>query len=105
MLGKVGILTGLSVAALGLTSFPADSQTLQQGTQDAYIDGDNNEVNQTINQYYFINPGKGAIRRKESVIEPNNSLPNSSSDNVRPRKYSNREWGRGRGLQRGSVKK
>jgi hypothetical protein len=121
MLSKIVILTGLSVATLGLTNLAADSQTVQQGTQDAYIQGDDNEVNQIINQYYFNNPGKGVIKRKESVTEPNNSLltnghpqaspfhgeerVTSSDSNVQPRNSNNREWGHNQGVQRRSAKK
>lgn len=96
MFSKIVIFTCLSTATLGFTSFSAQAETVQQGTQDANIQGDNNEVNQTINQYYFKNPGKGAIKRKES----NNHQQPSTNNNNHPTNSNNREWGHNQGEQR-----
>lgn len=106
MLNKITIFTGLSVAVLALTIPPADSQTLQQGTQDASIQGDNNEINQTINQFTFNNPGKGAIKRKQPVTELNNSQQPSTNSKVKPNSNNNnREEGHNQGTQGNSHKK
>ena len=102
MLSQTGIFTFVSVAALALIGFPANSQTLQQGTQDAYIQGNENEINQTINQYYFKNPGKGAINRKEHTTEPNKSDQSSVNNNKRQQNSNNSEWGQAQGEQRRS---
>lgn len=96
MFTKIGIFTCVSAATLGLTSFTAYAQTVQQGTQDASIQGNDNEVNQTINQYYFNNPGKGAIKRKEL----NNHQQSSTQNNTQPTNSNNREWGHNQGEQR-----
>lgn len=105
MLIKAGIFIGVSAASIALTSFPAYSQTVQQGTQDASIQGNNNEINQIINQYYFENPGKGAIERAEPVTESNNHQQPSTHNNDRQRNSNNREWGQNQGEQRRNSKK
>jgi hypothetical protein len=107
MLSKVAIFTGLSVVASSLISLPADSQTVQEGTQDAFIQGDNNQINQTINQFNFNNPGKGAIKRREPVTELNTSQENSTNSKVKPinSNNNNREVGHDRGVQGHSSKK
>ena len=69
MFNQTGIFLFVTFATLVLSSIRANSETLQQGTQDAYIKGDDNEINQTINQYYFNNPGKGAINRRDHITE------------------------------------
>lgn len=94
MLRKISILGSLSFVSLALVSLPVYSQTNQAGTQSVYIQGDNNEVNQIINQYYFNNPGKGAIRRREPANKLNNNARNSP----------NRQWGNNRGVGRQGKK-
>jgi beta-xylosidase len=106
MLSKIAICTVLSFAALGVNCLKADSQTVQQGTQDASIQGDNNEINQTINQFNFNNPGKGAIKRKEPVTDLTNSQPNSTNSKVKPNSNNNnREGDRDRDVRGNSSKK
>lgn len=106
MFTKTGIFTIISVVTLALISFPADSQTIQQeGNQDAYIQGNDNELNQTINQYYFNNPGKGVIKRKEPLTEPNNSQNSSEHNNAQPNNPNNREWGQVQGEENRNPKK
>ena len=105
MFTKTGIFTFVSVAALALTGFPADSQTSQQATQDASIQGSNNEINQTINQYYIEHPGKGPFKRREHTTEPNNSEHPSVNSNGPQQNPNNREWGQARGELRGKTKR
>ncbi|MDJ0633067.1 MAG: hypothetical protein QNJ34_07740 [Xenococcaceae cyanobacterium MO_188.B29] len=105
MLIKTGIFIGVSAVTIALTSFSAHSQTVQQGTQDASIQGNDNEINQIINQYYLDNPGKGAIERAEPVTEPNNHEQPSTHNNTQQRNSNNREWGQNQGEQRRNSKK
>lgn len=100
MLTKIGLLTGISLTALSLTSFSAEAQTVQQGTQEASIQGNNNEINQIINQYHFANPGKGVLKRREPVPEFNNSQTPSSHRNPQLNNSNQREWGHDQGEQR-----
>jgi hypothetical protein len=105
MLSQTGIFTILTVANLALISFPANSQTIQQeGNQDAYIQGNDNEINQTINQYYLNNPGKGVIKRREPQTETSN-WQNPSNNNSQPNNSNNREWGQVQGEQNRNPKK
>ena len=103
MLIKTGIFISASTASIALTSFSAYSQIIQQGTQDASIQGNNNEINQIINQYYLDNPGKGAIKRAEPLTESNNHQ-HSTHNNVQQRNSNNREWGQNQGEQRSIPK-
>jgi hypothetical protein len=105
MLSKSAIFTSLSVAVLGLIILPANSQTVQQGTQDASIQGDNNEINQTINQFNFNNPGKGAIKRKDPVTDLNNSQQPSNNGKVKPINSNNNNREGDRSTQGNGSKK
>ncbi len=100
---KTGIFMGVSTASIALTGFSVCSQIVQQGTQDASIQGNNNEINQIINQYYLDNPGKGTIKRTEPLTESNNHQ-HSTHNNVQQRNSNNREWGQNQGEQRRNPK-
>ena len=65
MLSKIGQLSLVSAALLGLVHFSAQAETatVQTGTQEAVISGDNNQVIQTINQTIINHPGRGSINR------------------------------------------
>jgi hypothetical protein len=90
---KTGLFTFVSVAVLALNSFAANSQTSQQdANQDVNVQGNDNEINQTINQYYFSNPGKGPVQRRDPV-----------NSNERPQKPNNSEWGQTQGNERRNL--
>lgn len=105
MAKKIGVLMSISFAALGLTALSANAQTTQQGTQDAYVEGNDNEVNQVINQYYYQHPGKGAIKRKEPNTGANNDQPPSTNGNQRSENPGNSAWGHSRGASQNNSKK
>lgn len=67
MLKKISQLSLLSATFLGLAHFPAyaDTAAIQSGAQDVNISGDNNQVNQTINQTIINHPGRGALNRSD----------------------------------------
>ncbi len=108
MPSKTAIFGFVSVATLSLTTFPAlaNRATNQMGSQDVYINGDNNEVNQTINQYILNNPGKGSVQRREPT---NHSVRGYERDRVPSnnnyRSEDNKsDWGQMRGGGRGHKK-
>lgn len=55
------LMTGLGAVAIGMVAAPALANTAveQVGTQSATINGDNNQVIQTINQVNITHPGLG----------------------------------------------
>ncbi|MDR9404585.1 MAG: hypothetical protein RI580_14215, partial [Halothece sp. Uz-M2-17] len=88
-----------------ITIFPANAQTTQDATQNTSIQGDDNEVNQVINQYYYKNPGKGAMRRKQPVDQGNPHQSDSTNINRRENNNGNREWGHSQGASHSNGKK
>lgn len=67
MLKKISQLSLISATFLGLAHFPASADTaaVQSGSQDVNISGDNNQVNQTINQTIINHPGRGSLNRSD----------------------------------------
>lgn len=66
MLRKTGMFSLLSATLLGIVSLPAQANnaTVQTSTQQAVINGNNNQVIQVINQTNVINhSGRGNQRR------------------------------------------
>ena len=65
MLSKIGQVSLVSAALLGLVHFSAQAETatVQTSTQEAVISGDNNQVIQTSNQTIINHPGLGSINR------------------------------------------
>ncbi|MDJ0703336.1 MAG: hypothetical protein QNJ46_08655 [Leptolyngbyaceae cyanobacterium MO_188.B28] len=65
MLRKTGMLSLLSATLLGVVSLPvqADNATVQTGTQQVVINGNNNQVIQVINQTN-VNQRSGRGRRR-----------------------------------------
>ncbi len=100
MLTKTALIAFSTLTTLTLVTLPVKAETGETGTQDAYIgDGSNNNtINQTINQYIFKNPGRGAIQRKQPIDGPN--VNQGKGGQTRDR-YDNREWGQQQGKERG----
>ncbi|MCG8363356.1 MAG: hypothetical protein MJA27_08505 [Pseudanabaenales cyanobacterium] len=68
MLRKTGMFSLLSATLLGIVSLPAQANnaTVQTSTQQAVINGNNNQVIQVINQTNVINhSGRGNQRRND----------------------------------------
>lgn len=73
MFSKNHLITGVTITLIGFTSLPVYSQTVDtsQNNQNAYIEGNDNEINQVINQYYIIkNPSRRSIRRRQDINQP-----------------------------------
>ncbi|MFB6275675.1 MAG: hypothetical protein ABEI32_05945 [Halothece sp.] len=102
---KNRILMSLSIVAFGLTTLSVHAQTTQQATQDAYVEGNDNEVNQVINQYYYQHPGKGASKRKDPNTRVNGNQQPSTNQNERSKKPGNSAWGHSRGPAQNNSKK
>lgn len=100
MFYKLGLAAGIALTSLVLSSLSTRAQTTQQGSQDAYIQGSNNEVNQIINQYHLANPGKGVLKRKEPLAGSSNPQQSSLNRNRQTEPSNNRDWGRNQGQQR-----
>ena len=101
MFKQSNILTLITVAlTLSLTNFPANSQSVQEGSQDASIEGNDNEINQIINQYYFNNPGQGSIKRGENTNQSQKKNNSSDNRNSQQTNSNNSEWGKLQGEQR-----
>jgi hypothetical protein len=64
MLRKIGMVGLLCTTTFGISPLPvwADNATVQNATQGATINGDNNQVIQVINQVNINRPGRGGIR-------------------------------------------
>ena len=62
---KISQIGLLAFSLLGLLNTPifAQTTTSQIGSIEATVNGENNQVYQTINQTIINHPGKGAIRR------------------------------------------
>lgn len=62
---KINQIGLLAFSLLGLLNSPtlAQTTTSQIGSVEATVNGENNQVYQTINQTIINHPGKGAIRR------------------------------------------
>ncbi|AFZ43024.1 hypothetical protein PCC7418_0809 [Halothece sp. PCC 7418] len=96
MLNIIYLLMSVTLLTLGVTSLSVKAQTIQEASQNTVIEGNENQVNQVINQYYFKNPGKGAIRRQNSP---------SAEINQRTNNRNNREWGHSQGASQKKPKK
>ena len=99
ILSQTGILSFVSFVFFSLTAFPAlaNRSTRFTGTQEANIQGDNNEVNQTINQYYFENPGRGAVKRREPESGANHYQQPSINRNSN--RTNKKQWGQVQGQE------
>ncbi len=77
---KSGFLGLLGTVLMGVLVLPAYAQTpSQSGAQDAVITGDNNQVNQVINQTIIYRMGK-----------PKNFKVKDKEEKHRPHQHSNR---------------
>jgi hypothetical protein len=80
---KIGQVSLIGVTVLSLVHLPvrADTETLQNGAQDVNIDGDNNQVNQVINQTIINHPGRGSLNRPDQKTGKNQQANESESNN------------------------
>jgi hypothetical protein len=79
---KVCHLGLVSAACVGFASLPAsaDTATVQGGSQDATISGDNNQVTQIINQTIINHPGRGTLNRSPGKKKDGTQYENEQSD-------------------------
>ncbi len=101
MLKQIGMITVLGTAWIGcITSAYADTAVVQTGSQGAIVSGDNNEVNQVINQTTIYNqhPGRGAEMRNGGRRGGNSAVQESRQSGQINRGRA--VPGRGRGLSR-----
>jgi hypothetical protein len=79
---KVCHLGLVSAASIGLASLPAraDTATVQGGSQNATISGDNNQVTQIINQTIINHPGRGTLNRSPGKKKDEVQYENEQSD-------------------------
>ncbi len=63
-ISQIGFL-GFTLLSLFHPPILAQTATSQTGSIEATINGENNQVYQTINQTIINHPGKGAIRRNQ----------------------------------------
>ncbi len=73
MVRKISQIVSISISLLSLVSSPTVAQTTtsQTGSIEATIDGDNNQVYQTINQTIINHPGKGSLQRNQGNNQKN----------------------------------
>lgn len=96
MIKQISQIGLISVTLLGMVNLPSLAQTTtsQTGSLDATVNGDNNQVDQTINQtiIYQNNPGMGTIRRNQNngkktpKSDVRSSSHQHSEDREHPRK-------------------
>ncbi|MDJ0658703.1 MAG: hypothetical protein QNJ42_04355 [Crocosphaera sp.] len=67
MLNKISHMTWVSLTLLSCLTFPSFAQTTtsQTGSIEANVEGDNNQLYQTIHQTIINHPGKGSINRNQ----------------------------------------
>ncbi|WP_107670587.1 hypothetical protein [Cyanothece sp. BG0011] len=94
MAQKMSQIGLISISLLTLISIPTVAQTTtsQTGSLEANIEGDNNQVYQTINQTIINHPGKGSIQRNQGNYQ---KTPQKSSRSASHRHSDDREHPRG----------
>ncbi|ACB50926.1 hypothetical protein cce_1576 [Crocosphaera subtropica ATCC 51142] len=87
---KISQIGWISISLLTLLPIPTVAQTTtsQTGSLEANIEGDNNQVYQTINQTIINHPGKGSVQRNQGNHQKN---PQKSSRSASHRHSQDRE--------------
>ncbi|EAZ88584.1 hypothetical protein [Crocosphaera chwakensis] len=87
---KISHIVLISISLLTLSPVPTFAQTTtsQTGSIEGTVNGDNNQVYQTINQTIINHPGKGSIQRNQGNNQKN---PQKSSHSTSHRHSSDRE--------------